>query len=125
MTYPSGIKFPFAFSTAGGVARSQSARKVGDNLNALILSGLNERVIRKRVGVMGYQRLFRLLGTDGNAAITTFIQEAITEHEPRARVIRVQFSTEDGPKGKLLRVKVEYSLKGSPEINERTIDQAV
>lgn len=83
-TYPSGISFPFRFAPAGGVAKSDAGTKVSNNLRALIFSAVKERLVRKNVGTIGYQRVMRNAAMTSSGLIKQLIIEAIAKYEPRA-----------------------------------------
>lgn len=84
MQKPSGIKFPFRFSDAGGVQLAEGAEKVGSNLSVLAITQANQRLIRKAVGSIGYSTVLRNTGETGRRAAQSVIREAIVQFEPRA-----------------------------------------
>lgn len=84
MSEPSGIRYPFKINAAGSVGKASGEDKVKSNLVALVKSSVNSRVVRKKVGTVGYQLLFRSGITELAPAAENLILEAITEFEPRA-----------------------------------------
>lgn len=94
-TYPSGISFPFRFSNAGGIQKSQGGKKIMTNLKALIRSALRERLVRKSVGTVGYEEVLRSSTHMRSNAIEGLVREAIIRFEPRATDVKVKVYTED------------------------------
>ena len=93
--YPSGISFPFRFSPAGGVAKADDGDKVLSNLKALILSSINERLVRKSVGTIGYRRVFKSASVTAANPIKHLIKQAIVKFEPRASGVTVELRQEE------------------------------
>lgn len=90
---PSGIKFPFTFSGAGGVRTVSGAEKVASNLEALVKTAINERIVRKNVGTIGYKAVLRNADEVARKAIKDFVREAIVKHEPRALLLSLDISS--------------------------------
>lgn len=92
--YPNGIRFPFRFAAAGGVDTCGGGTKVMSNLKALVLTTVNERLIRK-VGTIGYQQVLRSSLDSNSGAIESLVRDAVVQFEPRAVGVEVSLRSED------------------------------
>lgn len=92
---PTGMKYPFRISSKGGIAKTDGSDKVIANLIALAKSSVNERIIRKSVGTIGYKVLFQPGINSDAKLIESLVFEAITRFEPRAAAVQVQVRTAD------------------------------
>jgi phage baseplate assembly protein W len=113
--YPSGIKFPFEFVAAGGVGKADNGDKVMSNLKALILSKINERLIRKNVGTIGYTRVFKSARATTLEPIKHLIRQAIVKFEPRAAGITIDFRLQDDSEGSKVIADVAFIFKNTGE----------
>jgi phage baseplate assembly protein W len=119
--YPSGIAFPFHFNAAGGVARAEGDAKLWSNLFALVKSNVNERLIRKAVGVIGYSLVLRTAVPGSESVIKGLIEEAVAQFEPRVIIVQLEIKTQDIDGGTARILEVGWRRKTSPEINQETI----
>jgi hypothetical protein len=114
MDYPQGIKFPFRIQPAGGVGLVNSGMKITSNLHALILTFVNERLIYKDVGTVGYMAVLRTNSMVG--LLRHLIEEAITSFEPRAARVRVEVIPREESGTQRVYVKVSYVFTLSGEM---------
>jgi hypothetical protein len=114
MDYPQGIKFPFRIQPAGGVGLVNSGMKITSNLHALILTFVNERLIYKDVGTIGYMAVLRTNSMVG--LLRHLIEEAITSFEPRAARVRVEVIPREESGTQRVYVKVSYVFTLSGEM---------
>jgi hypothetical protein len=114
MDYPQGIKFPFRIQPAGGVGLVNSGMKITSNLHALILTFVNERLIYKDVGTIGYMAVLRANSMVG--LLRHLIEEAITSFEPRAARVRVEVIPREESGTQRVYVKVSYVFTLSGEM---------
>lgn len=115
-TYPSGISFPFRFVPAGGVGKDDNGDKVISNLKALVLSSVNERLVRKAVGTTGYTRLFRSAYGTTLDPIKQLIKQAIIKYEPRASgiIVNIRKEEESGDSRVIADVSFIFRNTGDP-----------
>lgn len=113
--YPSGIAFPFRFSPAGGVQKAEGDRKVISNLSALVLSEVRSRLIRKKVGTVGYSRVLRSAGLSTFAPIEHLFRQAIQKYEPRATQVEVNLRSEDRTDGFRVIAEIRFIFKNTGE----------
>jgi len=113
--YPSGIKFPFTFVSAGGVGKADNGDKVLANLKALILSKINERLIRKSVGTIGYSRVFKSAHATTLEPVKHLIRQAIVKFEPRAVGVTIDFRSQDDRAGSKVIADVAFIFKNTGE----------
>jgi len=113
--YPKGIKFPFRIQPAGGIGLVSEAEKITSNLHALVLTFVNERLIMKNVGTIGYMAVMRNHSMIG--LIRSLIIEAITTHEKRATRLSVRVVTKEirGEQHVFADVSYVFSLSGEPK----------
>lgn len=117
MTHPSGIAYPFIFSPAGGVGKAGGSSKVAANLKCLVKTAVNERVIRKKIGTIGYQQVFRSSGFGGLDIIEALVTEALAVNEPRVTVLSVNVYQRDIESGSAVFADIAYIFKGSGEVD--------
>ncbi len=112
---PSGIRFPFTFAGAGGVRKNEGADKVASNLEALVMTALQERLVRKSVGTVGYQIVLRNADEMSRRAIKGLIWEAIVRHERRARLLSLEITSNDTDDGRAVFVEGVFIFKQTGE----------
>ncbi len=95
MTNPMGISFPFRFTDAGGVRREEGIDKVQINMIALAKTTVNERLIRKLVGTIGYSKVLRNMGDTALGAIKDLVREALNRYESRALITSIRVYRDD------------------------------
>lgn len=112
--YPKGIKFPFRVQPAGGIGLVSGADKITSNLHALVLTFVNERLIVKNVGTIGYMAVLRSANLAG--LIQSLVVEAITKFEKRATGIVVSVVPKEikGEQHIVADVKYKFTLSGEP-----------
>lgn len=123
--YPSGIKFPFRFNDSGSTFSAEGDEKLASNIMALIYSPVNSRLIRKAVGTVSYQKVFRNLQAVGFAPLEELVRETVSEFEPRIKILGVVITTEDRDKTRVLVIKLSFTRKSSVEINSLQIEVPV
>jgi hypothetical protein len=113
--YPKGIKFPFRVQPAGGIGLVSEADKITSNLHALILTFVNERLIMKNVGTVGYMAVMR--NTSMAGLIRSLVVEAITTYEKRATRLSVRIVPKEirGEQHIFADVSYVFSLSGEPK----------
>jgi len=119
--YPSGAAFPFRFNAAGSVARDEGDAKIRSNLIALVKSNVNERLVRKMVGVIGHSLVLRSTIPGGDVIIKNLIEEAIAKFEPRVVVESINIRMEETPTGMAKILDLHWRRKTSPSLNKDTI----
>lgn len=112
---PSGIRFPFRFADAGGVRRASGADKVAANLEALAVTALQERLVRKNVGTVGYQAVLRNPDEMALRATRDLIRQAIAKYERRARLISLELSAVNTDSGTAVFVDGKFLFRQTGE----------
>ena len=110
---PTGLKYPFRISSKGGLAKTDGSKKVTSNLIALAKSSLNERLIRKKVGTIGYKLLFQPDINSTAPAIENLVFEAIVKHEPRVTAVQVKVRSADVGSAHYGFIDVSYVFKNT------------
>lgn len=115
MENPSGIKFPFRFAGAGGVRLSEGAEKVASNLEAIAKTAINERLIRKNSGTVGYTAVLRNADEISRRAIRDLVREAIVRHEPRAWLKSLTVTANDTADGRAVFIEGIFVFRPTGE----------
>jgi hypothetical protein len=113
--YPSGIRYPFVFGSAGGVRVEDGSAKVMSDMVALIKTNINERIIRKAVGTVGYSLILRSNVGSNSGVIEELISEAIIQWVPSITGVSVKVYEEpmdDGSTGIFADVGFSYVNTG-------------
>jgi S-adenosylmethionine:diacylglycerol 3-amino-3-carboxypropyl transferase len=110
---PTGLRYPFRVSSKGGLSKTDGVKKVVSNLKALVKSTLNERLIRKQVGTIGYSILFRSDVNMHGKTIEGLVFEAITTFEPRAVAVQVKVRAADRFTDHLGYIDVSFVFKNT------------
>lgn len=113
--YPKGIKFPFRIQPAGGIGLVSGADKITTNLHALVLTYVNERLVYKDVGSIGYTAILRNRNMYG--LIKNLVMEAVMKHEKRATELLVSIVPKEiqGIQHVFAEVSYVFSLSGEPK----------
>jgi phage baseplate assembly protein W len=121
MSNPQGIAFPFRFTNSGSVKKSSEVDKVIDNMRALAKTAVNERLIRKLVGTIGYSRVLRNLNNSTTlGAVGDLIKEALVRYEKRALILSVGIISEDTRDGMKHFISVNFIYKATGEQSSLT-----
>lgn len=115
MIEPRGIQFPFRFNYLGSVAQVEGVEKVKSNMIALIKTALNERVIRKLVGSIGYRYILRNADKAAFSIIKTLVREAITKQEKRALLLDVRVYAVEAENGMNTYIDIDFIYKATGE----------
>lgn len=119
-----GIRFPFRFDASGGVQKADGVDKVASNLRALVFTAIKERVIRKNVGTIGYQRIFRSGDDASLQLVRALASEAIAAHEPRALVRKISVRREEDSDGVKELIDVLFIFRETGEEGTATVEVA-
>lgn len=121
MTSIKGLAFPFRFAAAGSAQVVEGKKKVEANLHALALTAINDRVIRSKVGTVGYQSVLRNLGEIEAVIIQDLVREAISKYEPRARILRIKVHAQELRVGVHGFIDIEWFFLETGERDSTTI----
>lgn len=117
---PAGIQFPFRFNYMGRVATVSGSEKVKSNMVALIKTAVNERVVRKKVGSIGYRYVLRNADKAAWSMIRTLIREAITKYEKRVLLIDVKVYAVEAENGMNTYIDIDFMYKGTGQRDQLT-----
>lgn len=117
-----GIRFPFRFSVSGGVQKADGVDKIVSNLKALVFTALKERVIRKNVGTIGYQRIFRSGDDTSLDLVKNLVREAIATHEPRVLVLSLKVRSVEDREGVKEFIDVLFVFRETGEEGTATVE---
>ena len=79
----SGLKFPLTVNEAGRHETVEEDEKIQQNIESIANTSINERFMEPNMGTVGYRLLFRNINSTTATTISSLIQDAIVEQEPR------------------------------------------
>ena len=106
-----GLSFPIRLSPLGHLTRAEGIDKYKQNMYAIAVQEIGERVMNPTFGVHGLSRVFRNLDIPGIALTEDVLREAITKFEPRVRVLKMESVAED-TQGRL-RTTLNFQVKST------------
>lgn len=108
---PTGLRYPFKLGANKGFGKADGKDKVMSNLRSLVKTTLNERLIKKATGTIGYSLLFRS-GIDANATtVENLVFESIVAQEPRAVGVRVKAYASEEDSNSLGIIEISFIFK--------------
>lgn len=111
-----GLSFPIKFSPRGSLSTTTGIDKIKENIKAIVLTALNERVMNPGIGAMGYQYLMRNLTDQERSILKHEMRLGIEAGESRIVVLDIKI---DQPSidGKLL-ISLTFKLDNSTEYED-------
>ena len=85
----SGLSLPLRITPRGGFSRSIGIDKIKQNLKALILTSMGERVMSPGIGTLGYMYLFRNMTFEERNLLETQIATSLERGEPNVIITEV------------------------------------
>lgn len=113
-----GLSFPLKFSPIGSLSTSEGIEKIKENIQAIVLTAVNERVMNPSIGAMGYEYLMRNLQEPEVSFLKHELRLGIESGESRVVVLDINI---DQPEldGKLL-ISLNFKLDNSNEYEDLT-----
>jgi len=107
-----GLTFPLRFSSKGKLDSATGQDKISDNLTAIVVTSVNQRVMRPTFGTPSEDLLFtKLLVSSTNAQeIRLDVISSIQEFEPRVTLESVSVEIDSNRSAYV--IKIHYKLKG-------------
>lgn len=102
-----GLSFPLRFSGRGSFATSTGGDKIKENIKAIVLTSVGERVMNPKIGTMGLTHVFQNMSEGQISLLKHHIKLGIETGESRVTVVDLNI-TQDTPDGLLL---VELTFK--------------
>lgn len=113
-----GLAFPLQISQQGGLALVRGATDIEQAIRIIIGTIPGERVMRPEFGC----RIHELIFAPNNAATRRlaayYVEEALTQWEPRIELVSVE-ATQDPAKDGVLLLEIKYKIKDTHD--ERSI----
>ena len=116
-----GIAFPFTRGSSGLPATVTGSDVVLESMKNLLLTGLNERVMRPALGGGTGRYVFESMTEILKARIARDIRELLTANEPRAEILLVAV---DDPKDGTPTFVVNIVYKVADEVEELLLEVA-
>jgi len=113
-----GLTFPLKFSPRGSLSTTEGVDKIKENIKAIVLTAINERVMNPGVGAMGYEYLMRNLTSQEASVLKHQLRLGIEAGESRIVVLDINLSKPEQD-GQLL-VTLTFKLDSSTEYEDLT-----
>lgn len=113
-----GLSFPLRIGPRGSFIESTGIDKIKDNIKAIILTSMGERVMSPNVGSLGYLYLFKSIDSQGGQELQNYIRTGVELSESRVSVISVDLNPTD--KGKLL-INMTFKIDTGTEYHDLSL----
>jgi hypothetical protein len=108
-----GWGFPPTFSDASGdVAMISEVNDILESLGILLSTSIGERIMQPSYGCNLRDFLFEPIDVPTMAYMRSLITDAILYHEPRIRLNKVNFNTDEYLEGKLL-IEIDFVVSST------------
>lgn len=98
-----GWKFPVAVNTATGrIAMSEHEQDIKESIRIILETAPGERLMRPDFGCGIHDLVFSTISRATVGLFESRLREAIIKWEPRVEILRVNISTKEAAKGKLV-----------------------
>ena len=87
-----GISFPLKFNKRGSLSVTEGMDKIKENIKAIIITGVGERVMNPSVGALGYKELFRNMDAAEVALLKYQLRLGIEAGEGRVTILDIEVS---------------------------------
>jgi len=108
MAIINGLSFPLKINSRGGFSQSVGVEKIKENIKALILTSVGDRVMNPSIGTLGYMYLFRNMSFEERSLLETQIASSIERVETRVVITEVNIF-DVSEKGEL-KIVVEFRV---------------
>jgi|11BtaG_2_1085332.scaffolds.fasta_scaffold73821_1 hypothetical protein len=106
-----GLAFPLRFANNGGLSRSNGEAKILDNVKNIVTTRIRERYLNPSFGTNVASHLFGKLGQIPLPVMTSDVQTAIRQHEPRMILLGITIDEIDDVSGTSLKINISYKIK--------------
>lgn len=113
-----GLSFPLRMSPRGSFVESTGIEKIKDNIKAIILTSMGERVMSPNVGSLGYLYLFKSINSSNGEELKNYIRTGVELSESRVSVVSVDLFPENN--GKLL-INMTFKIDTSTEFHDLSL----
>jgi len=90
-----GLSFPLRFNSRGSLRTSEGVDKIKENIRAIVLTSIGERLMNPSVGSLGHQALFRNLDFSESQLLKHRIRMGVEAGESRVSVLDVELAQPD------------------------------
>jgi phage baseplate assembly protein W len=105
-----GWKFPVGVDKRGGVALSESEKKIKESILIILGTEKGERVMRPEFGCDIHDFVFSIINTSTLTQIQSAVKEALLLWEPRIELLSVEFYKERIDDG-ILDISIDYKVR--------------
>ncbi|MEC4676425.1 MAG: GPW/gp25 family protein [Nitrospirota bacterium] len=107
-----GWKYPVRAGFDGKIVMSQYEEDIKEAIWIILGTAKGERVMRPDFGCGIYDYVFAPINTATITLVENSVQEALTLWEPRIKLQKVEVSTEEADKGRLL-ISIDYIVRST------------
>jgi len=113
-----GLSFPLTFSRRGALSTSTGVDKIKENIKAIVLTSLGDRLMNPHIGSVGYHYLFRSIEESERSFLKHQIRQGVESGEGRVTVLDVVVE-QPNREGELL-ISMEFKIDTSNEFENIT-----
>lgn len=113
-----GLSFPLMFNKRGSLSTTTGVDKIKENIKAIVLTSMGERLMNPGVGSLGYKELFRNIDPMESSMLKHQIRLGVEAGESRVTVLDVDVQQPDLD-GQLL-VNMTFKIDTSNEFENLT-----
>jgi phage baseplate assembly protein W len=107
-----GLKFPLQVNATGGLATSDGADNIEENVRCIIGTAVGERVMRPMFGCRVHDYVFHPNSASTAGLVSFYVREALQKHEPRIQNIVVE-AQPDAERENVLQIAVTYTVRAT------------
>ena len=113
-----GLSFPLKFTPRGSLGTSDGVDKIKENIKAIALTSVGERLMNPTVGTLGYTHLFRNRDSGQASLIKHQLRLGIEAGEDRVTILDINITQpqRDGQ----LKVDLSFQINTSTEFDNLT-----
>ena len=114
-----GLSFPLKFTPRGSLGTSDGVIKIKENIKAIALTAIGERLMSPSVGTLGYTHLFRNINSGQASLLKHQLRLGIEAGEDRVTILDIDI-TQPKRDGKL-KVDLTFQINTSTEYDNLTL----
>lgn len=113
-----GLSFPLKFSGRGSLSTTTGVDKIKENIKAIVLTSVGERVMNPAIGTMGVNSIFQNMEEGQKSLLKHHIKLGIETGESRVSILDLTLK-QDAPDGVLL-VDMVFKINTDTEYQNLT-----
>lgn len=113
-----GMSFPIKFTPRGSLQMTEGLDKIKENIKAIAITAVGERVMNPNVGTMGYTQLFRNVDESNISLMKHYMRTGIENGENRVTILDV--IVDKGKTSESLYVNISFRVEATNEFDNLT-----